>query len=115
ILPRHLHSPAPATRAAGPRAAAKHLVEEIRERRATAEEILEILLAHGAVLVARTAGPAEAARRRATQELLRRGLSAGRTILLVLAPTRPQLVVQLALLGVGEHLVGLVDFLEARF
>ena len=39
ILARHLHSPAPATRAARPRAAAKRLVEEIRERRAFAEEI----------------------------------------------------------------------------
>ena len=39
LMARHLHSPAPATRAARPRAAAKRLVEEIRERRAFAEEI----------------------------------------------------------------------------
>src|SRR5439155_935224 len=58
---------------------------------------------------------AGAARRGPTQELLRRGLPPSRAELLVLAPTWPQLVVQLALLRVGEHLVRFVDLLEARF
>jgi hypothetical protein len=35
--------------------------------------------------------------------------------LLVHAPVRAELVVLLPLLGIAEHFVGFVDFLEARF
>src|SRR5262249_16700376 len=114
VLPRNLHRRATPARAAHP--TAKGLIEEIGERRAATKEVLQVLFVHGAIFVARRGAPSCSARagHGPAQELLGRGGAAGSAILLVLAPARPQLVVKPALLWIGEHLIGLVDLLEAR-
>src|SRR5690606_37311946 len=89
----------PATRAAAAESAAEERVEELRERIAVAEDLLELFGRHRSVARAgRTAGrPAE------------RTTAGGR--LLVLAPVGPEFVVLAALFGIAEHFVGFVDLL----
>src|SRR5262249_10585158 len=93
-----------------PGLAAKDRIKEVGERGALAEEVAHVVFGHGARLIARAArlGGAGADR----------PLAGGRArvgaILLILVPARPEVVVELALFGIGEHLIGLVDVLEAR-
>ena len=82
------------------RLATEELLEEVAERRAVAEHPLELLGGHGPV--AELIAAAEGVRSRL----------AGPLPLLVLLPARTELVVLLALLGIAEDLVGLVDLLE---
>src|ERR1019366_7336244 len=80
--------------------ATEELLEEIAERRPGAEHALELVGRDGAVAELLVA--LEWIRTRAT----------GALPLLVLLPARSQLVVLLPLLGIAEHLIGLVDLLE---
>src|ERR687895_644892 len=96
-----------------PLATAEEGLEEVGERGLIAEEVAQVLVAGGAVLVAH----APRARIGEAAPLERLGPCAGCLLgalpLLVLPPARAELVVALALLGVAEHLVGLVELLEA--
>src|SRR5439155_14168207 len=100
-------APAPS---AGPpflraRATPEKRVEEIRERIGVAEPLLHFFFAHGAEPAAE--GDIPRAPRLAAA---RRGPARGS--LFVHPPVRAELVVLLPLLGIAEHLVGLVDLLE---
>src|SRR6185436_13138229 len=90
--------------------AAEEGLEEVGERVLAPEHLVHFFLRHRAVAAA-AAATAEidvpAARALARIEALARGL-------LVLPPVRAELVVLLALVGVAEDLVGLVDLLELR-
>ncbi len=107
----------PAASAASPRrpgarplAAAEEGVEEIGERIGVSEHALHLFRRHRAESAAARSSAAAAvfdvpARRRA----------GARPGLFVRAPVRAELVVLLPLVGIAEHLVRLVDFLELRF
>ena len=90
------------------RAAAEERVEEVRERVLVAEDPPHLVFGHRpeAALAA-----ADVHRPRAVAEGARPALLLR---LLVLAPVGAQFVVLAALVRVAEHLVGLVDLLEAR-
>src|SRR5688572_29502533 len=90
--------------------AAEERREEIREGIGVAEQLLHLFLSHRAVAAAPSA--AADVDVEAAAEWPRAGL---RARLLVHAPVGPELVVLLALLGIAEHFVGFVDFLEAGF
>src|SRR5450631_423783 len=91
----------------GAAGAAEHGVEEVGEGVGVAEHALQLIGGHAAVLHLRTAPASARGRegRRARPPRLVPGL--------VLAPARADLVVETALLGVAENLVGLVGRLEA--
>jgi hypothetical protein len=96
---------------ARPAAARRLSVEPAREERA--EEVAEA----GEILGIAAVFEADATRRAATEtaEAGERIAAApcGAASLLIGPPVAAQLVVELALLGIGEDLVGLVDLLEA--
>src|SRR5581483_10832607 len=91
--------------------AAKERIEEIGEASGArpegcpaAEDFVQLLGGDVAVGIAARPG----AERRPGERI---PLAAGALVLLVGLPVGPELVVLLALLGVAEHLVGLIDFL----
>ena len=84
-------------------APAEELLEEVAEGRAVAEHALELVWGYRPV--PETLVPLEGIGAWAT----------GALPLLVLLPARTELVVLLALLGIAEDLVGLVDLLESIF
>jgi len=117
VLSRHLHGSAAGAGTASA-ATPEGLVEEVGKGIAVAEEVAQVVGVRGAILIARSARarprPRAGEAGGGAQELRGRGVTAAGAVLLVLTPLRPELVVERAFLGIREHLVGLVELLEAR-
>ena len=97
----------------GATAGPEHALEEVRERRLVPEHVSQVLIVDGPVLVAGAAGPLRPEALPFERLPRRPAAPCGPLPLLVLAPARADLVVLLALVGVGQDLVRLVDLLEA--
>ena len=96
-------------------AAGEKCVEEIGERIFVAEEVAHFFRRHGAIAALSAPSAAEVGVPLAGIESSGAGSAAAALRLLVHLPVRAELVVFLALLGVADDLVRLVDFLEAAF
>src|SRR5262245_4114172 len=105
--------PAPSGVVLAAHRAAEERLEEIGERVRVSEHLAHFVFGHRAEAALAAARPSCAPVELARVESLESG-AAGGAGLLVGAPVRAELVVFLPFLGIAEHLVGFVDFLELR-
>src|SRR5207253_5753934 len=101
----------PAGALLAPHPAAEEGVEEIGEGVGIAEHLAHFFLGHRTEAAAGRAAEVDVP---ATAGLSAEPLTSRRTALFVHAPVRPELVVLLALRGIAQHFIGLVDLFEAR-